>query len=80
MVLTAYFIDCNWRLQKRVISFVHIPSSRRGVEIADCIFKCLKEWGIENKVFTISVDNASSNDVAMRILKDTFSRNKRLIC
>ncbi|XP_039122038.1 zinc finger BED domain-containing protein RICESLEEPER 2-like [Dioscorea cayenensis subsp. rotundata] len=37
-------------------------------------------WGIENKVFTISVDNASSNDVAIRILKDTFSRTKRLLC
>ncbi|XWS61870.1 hypothetical protein CRYUN_Cryun07bG0161800 [Craigia yunnanensis] len=43
MVLTAHFIDCNWRLQKRVINFVHIPPPRRGVEIADCIFKCLKE-------------------------------------
>ena len=31
-------------------------------------------------MFTISIDNASSNDVAIRILKDTFSRNKRLIC
>ncbi|KAH7681478.1 Tam3-transposase (Ac family) protein [Dioscorea alata] len=80
MVLTAHFIDCNWRLQKLVISFVHIPPPRRGVEIADCIFRCLKEWGIENKVFTISVDNASSNDVAIKILKDTFSRTKRLLC
>ncbi|XP_022752294.1 zinc finger BED domain-containing protein RICESLEEPER 2-like [Durio zibethinus] len=67
-------------LQKRVISFVHIPPPRRDVEIADCIFKCLKEWGIENKVFTLSVDNASSNDVAIRILKDTFSRNRMLLC
>ncbi|XWS75697.1 hypothetical protein CRYUN_Cryun01aG0113900 [Craigia yunnanensis] len=80
MVLITHFIDCNWRLQKRVISLVHIPPPRRGVEIADCIFKCLKEWEIENKVFTISVDNASSNDLAIRILKDTFLRNKRLIC
>ncbi|KAH7655676.1 Ribonuclease H-like protein [Dioscorea alata] len=59
MVLTTHFIDCNWRLQKRVINF---------------------EWGIENKVFTISVDNASRNDVAIKILKDTFSRTKRLLC
>ncbi|XWS48392.1 hypothetical protein CRYUN_Cryun13aG0072500 [Craigia yunnanensis] len=80
MVLTAHFIYCNWRLQKRVISFVHIPFPCSGAGIADCIFKCLKEWGIKNKVFTISIDNASSNDVAIRILKDTFSRNKILFC
>ncbi|XP_022737224.1 zinc finger BED domain-containing protein RICESLEEPER 2-like [Durio zibethinus] len=80
MVLTAHFVDSNWRLQKHVISFVHIPHHRRSVEITDCIFKCLKEWGIKNKVFTLSVDNASSNDVAIKILKDTFSRNKMLLC
>ncbi|OMO77392.1 putative Zinc finger, BED-type [Corchorus olitorius] len=67
MVLTAHFIDSNWRLQKRIISFVHIPPPRRGVEIADCIYKCLQEWGIKNKVFTISVDNAASNDVPFGI-------------
>ncbi|OMO54906.1 putative Zinc finger, BED-type [Corchorus capsularis] len=80
MVLTAHFIDSNWRLQKRIISFVHIPPPRRGVEIADCFYKCLQEWGIENKVYTISVDNAISNDVAIRNLKDTFSRTKKLLC
>ncbi|XP_022715071.1 zinc finger BED domain-containing protein RICESLEEPER 4-like [Durio zibethinus] len=35
MVLTAHFVDFNWRLQKRVISFVHIPPPRQVVEIAD---------------------------------------------
>ncbi|XP_022728849.1 zinc finger BED domain-containing protein RICESLEEPER 2-like [Durio zibethinus] len=40
----------------------------------------IEYMGIENKVFTLSVDNASSNDVAIRILKDTFSRNRMLLC
>ncbi|OMO54853.1 putative Zinc finger, BED-type [Corchorus olitorius] len=80
MVLTAHFIDSNWRLQKRIIRFVHIPPPHRDVEIADCIYNCLQEWGIENKVFTISVDNVASNDVAIRNFKDTFSRTRKLLC
>lgn len=80
MVLTGHFVDANWRLQKRVLNFVHIPPPHRGVEIADTIYKCLKEWGIENKVYTLSVDNASNNDSAIRILKDTFSRSTKLLC
>ncbi|GAB4827468.1 hypothetical protein Ancab_040027 [Ancistrocladus abbreviatus] len=80
MVLTGHFVDSNWMLQKHVLSFVHIPLPRRGVEIADCIYKCLKEWGIENKVFTVSVDNASANDVCIRYLKDTFSKTRKLVC
>lgn len=80
MVLTGHFIDSNWKLQKRVLNFVHLPPPHRGVEIADCIYKCTKEWGIENKVYTLSVDNASNNDSAIRTLKDSYSRHKKLLC
>ncbi|KAL2900805.1 putative AC9 transposase [Bienertia sinuspersici] len=49
MVLTAHFVDKNWKLQKQVWSFVHLPPPRKGKDIANCIFKCLKEWDIKNK-------------------------------
>ncbi|XP_010667748.1 zinc finger BED domain-containing protein RICESLEEPER 2-like [Beta vulgaris subsp. vulgaris] len=49
MVLTGHFVDRDWKLQKRVLSFVHIPSPRKGKDIANCIFKCLKEWEVVNK-------------------------------
>ncbi|KAK8565562.1 hypothetical protein V6N12_059120 [Hibiscus sabdariffa] len=62
MVLTAHFVDLDWKLQKRVLNFVHFPPLRKEANIVDCILKCLKEWEIEDKVFTISVDNASAND------------------
>ncbi|KAK6158982.1 hypothetical protein DH2020_006296 [Rehmannia glutinosa] len=35
-------------------------------------------WGIENKISTITLDNASSNDAAVRNLKDNFSINGKL--
>lgn len=50
MVLTAHFVDKNWKLQKRVLNFVHLPPPRKGRDIANSIFKCLREWDIENKV------------------------------
>ncbi|KAL3497720.1 hypothetical protein ACH5RR_040452 [Cinchona calisaya] len=80
MVITEHWIDSSWKLQKRVLSFIHISPPQRGVENSDAIFKCLKEWGIENKIFTILVDNASNNDVAIKLLKDTFSMSKNLMC
>ncbi|XP_031281653.1 zinc finger BED domain-containing protein RICESLEEPER 2-like [Pistacia vera] len=80
MVITGHFIDGNWRLQKRVLSFVHIDPPHTGVQIADSVYKYLKEWGIENKVFTIFVDNTSSNDVAIRTLRENFSVTRRLVC
>ena len=62
MVLIGHYIDTEWLLQKRILSFVHVPPPRRGIDIADAIFKCLKEWGIEGKIFIVSIDNASYND------------------
>ena len=48
-----------------------------GVLTADCIAKCIKLWEIEEKVQSIAVDNASSNDVAATCLKNNLiSRNK----
>ncbi|GKA01861.1 zinc finger BED domain-containing protein RICESLEEPER 2-like protein, partial [Tanacetum coccineum] len=80
MVLTGHFVDSNWRLQKRVLSFIHLPPPHRGTDIADNLYKCFKDWNIENKVFTISVDNASNNDKAIKNLTETFSRIKKLPC
>ncbi|XP_010242103.1 PREDICTED: zinc finger BED domain-containing protein RICESLEEPER 2-like [Nelumbo nucifera] len=80
MVITGHFVDANWRFQKRVLNFVHASPPRRGVDIVDAIYKCLKEWGHENKVFTVSMDNASYNDYCLRFLREIFSRNKRLLC
>nr|GEV21522.1 zinc finger BED domain-containing protein RICESLEEPER 2 [Tanacetum cinerariifolium] len=42
--------------------------------------KVFQDWNIENKVFTISVDNASNNDKAIKNLTETFSRLKKLPC
>ncbi|CAL2260675.1 unnamed protein product [Prunus armeniaca] len=63
MVLTAHFIDCDWKIHKRVLNFCVIPN-HQGNTIGDLIESCLLQWGIE-KVLTITVDNASANKVAI---------------
>ncbi|XP_019153680.1 PREDICTED: zinc finger BED domain-containing protein RICESLEEPER 2-like [Ipomoea nil] len=67
MVVTAHFIDEEWKLHKKIISFVPV-TSHKGEYIAKALESCLIEWGLRN-VFTVTVDNASSNDVALGFLK-----------
>ncbi|XP_031101991.1 zinc finger BED domain-containing protein RICESLEEPER 3-like [Ipomoea triloba] len=57
----------RWKLPKKIISFVHV-SSHRGEYISKALEICLLEWGIKN-VFTVTVDNASSNDTALEFFK-----------
>ncbi|KAL7617332.1 hypothetical protein Lser_V15G02289 [Lactuca serriola] len=51
-----------------------------GFDIVHGIYKCLKHWEIEDKIFTISVDNDAYNDRALRRLKEIFSRVRKLTC
>ena len=59
---------------------MHVPPPRTALDIADGIYKCLKEWEIERKIFSISVDNAAYNDKVVQTLKTNFSRVKKLPC
>ena len=67
MVFTAYFIDSEWKLHKNILNFCQI-SNHKGEIIGKLIESCLIEWWIE-KVVTIIVDNASTNDVAIAYIK-----------
>ncbi|KAI3892716.1 hypothetical protein MKX03_020767, partial [Papaver bracteatum] len=59
MVVTSHFIDDQWKLHKRSICFCLI-TSHGGEHIGRTLEKCLIEWGLE-RVFTITLDNASAN-------------------
>ncbi|KAG7988223.1 hypothetical protein I3843_03G176000 [Carya illinoinensis] len=60
MCVTAHFIDNNWKLHKRIISFVRI-SDHKEATIGREFKECMLDWGID-KILTITVDNATSND------------------
>ncbi|KAL4290350.1 hypothetical protein GQ457_14G012720 [Hibiscus cannabinus] len=67
MCLTAHFIDDTWKLHKMIINFCPI-AGHSGELIGRAIEKCLLEWGLK-RILTIMVDNASSNDLAIKYLK-----------
>ncbi|KAL0360895.1 UNVERIFIED_CONTAM: Zinc finger BED domain-containing protein RICESLEEPER 2 [Sesamum radiatum] len=70
MCLTAHFIDDDWNLHKRIVNFCPIIE-HKSKEIGKGVEKCLLDWGID-RVFSITVDNASSNDGAIAYLKKKF--------
>jgi hypothetical protein len=67
MCLTIHFIDNDWKLNKIILNFCPI-SGHSGKEIRMTVERCLLDWEID-QVFTVTVDNASSNDLAIDWLK-----------
>ena len=40
----------------------------------------LKDWGIYGKIFSLTLDNASSNDSMQNILKERLTLQNDLLC
>jgi hypothetical protein len=56
-------------LHKKVIGFRLIKASHTGENIADKIACVVEEFGLTNKVFAVTLDNASANSKAFDILQ-----------
>ncbi|KAK8260422.1 hypothetical protein V6Z12_D13G120000 [Gossypium hirsutum] len=78
--ITAYWVDKDWKLQKRIIRFRALFPPYDGLNIADELVLCLSQWGIDKRKFSFTLDNASYNDVMVSYLKNRFRANRALLC
>ncbi|GKV43339.1 hypothetical protein SLEP1_g50642 [Rubroshorea leprosula] len=72
MSLTTHFIDAKWKLHKKILCFC-LVNSHKGDELGDLLIRCLIDWGLE-KIYALTVDNASANDGLVRVLKDVVNK------
>ena len=56
--LTAHFIDSDWKIHKRILSFC-LVENHKGETLGKVVEMCLLDWRID-KILTITVDNAAS--------------------
>ena len=68
LCLTAHYLNANWKLHAKIVSFCVFPP-HTGASIAMKLMEILKEWGLDKKVFTVTMDNATSNDNMQGFLK-----------
>ncbi|XP_061357916.1 zinc finger BED domain-containing protein RICESLEEPER 2-like [Gastrolobium bilobum] len=78
--LTAHFVDKSWHLHKRVLNFGFIPPPHTGISLVEKIHTFLKDWGLDGNFFSITLDNASANDVCVQFLRDQLSIGGGLLC
>ncbi|CAA7020907.1 unnamed protein product [Microthlaspi erraticum] len=89
--LTAHYVDEKWNLNSKILLFCDMPPPHTGDALASKIYECLKEWGIEekiftltldnaSKIFTLTLDNASANDTMQDILKERLNLDDNLLC
>jgi hypothetical protein len=72
IIVVSYFVNDGWELEKRLLALRLIDESHTGAAIAEHISMVVEEYGLADKIFSITLDNASSNSIAMDILSPIF--------
>nr|GMD74426.1 zinc finger BED domain-containing protein RICESLEEPER 2-like [Ipomoea batatas]GMD89726.1 zinc finger BED domain-containing protein RICESLEEPER 2-like [Ipomoea batatas] len=57
-----------------------MPPPHSGFELSRKVYDCLVDWEIDSKVFSITLDNVSTNDVMVRLLKQQLLLQNSLLC
>jgi hypothetical protein len=70
--VVVHFIDDDWQMQKRVLGLRLIDVSHTGENIAERIREVIDEFNLADKIFAVTMDNASANSRAMEILQPLF--------
>ena len=65
LCITAHYIDNEWKLNKRIISFKLINVPHSGKNIASLINDEIIDLDIRDKILTITLDNAANNDTTI---------------
>jgi hypothetical protein len=63
-----------------VLSFSFIPPPYNGASLAKKIYNLLQDYGIDKKVFSLTLDNVSTNDLCVGQLKPKLNMKKALLC
>ena len=82
MCVTIHWIDDNWHIQKRIIGFFNVKGRHTGAKLSQTFTEVMVKWYIENRLFALTLDNASSNEVAVNdIISDLKNNgNGSLVC
>jgi hypothetical protein len=72
MVVTAHYVDAEFKMKKKIISLKPVKYPHTSFAIEEAMMRCLTEWGLSSKLFTLTLDNASNNTAACQELVKTL--------
>jgi hypothetical protein len=69
----AHYVNADWELQKKIIGLRLIQVKHSDENISTSIASVVEEYGLIDKTFSITLDNASSNAKAIETLTPIFA-------
>ncbi|KAH7835665.1 hypothetical protein Vadar_028554 [Vaccinium darrowii] len=66
--------------KKKILNFCHVPPPHSGSILAERVIHQLKDWGIDRKIFSLTLDNVKYNDGLVDVSKRHLSLSNSLVC
>ncbi|CAL1389611.1 unnamed protein product [Linum trigynum] len=80
LCLSGHYVDESWQLKKKVLNFIMMDPSHTEDMYSEDIMNCVKEWDIDRKLFSMTVDSYSTTDNMVFRIRDQLSQNRFLYC
>ncbi|XWS19111.1 hypothetical protein CRYUN_Cryun32bG0103400 [Craigia yunnanensis] len=61
--LTGQFIDTEWNLHRCLLNVVMVPSLDSDSALQQAVVSCLSDWHLENRLFTLTLDQSSNENI-----------------
>jgi hypothetical protein len=55
--VAGQFIDCEWKVHRRMLNFMMVPSLHSENALSEAISMSLSDWNLKDKLFTITLAN-----------------------
>jgi hypothetical protein len=70
--VVCHYVNKEWDIEKKVVGFSLINCKHTSDNIADSIANVVEDFGLSDKVFAVTLNNASANAKAYKILGPIF--------
>nr|CAH65955.1 H0716A07.13 [Oryza sativa]CAH66110.1 OSIGBa0115D20.3 [Oryza sativa] len=77
---TVHWIDDTWKMQKRIIKFMHVEGHHSGSNMCKEFYDSIVDWNLDRRLVGLTLDNASSNDVCVKGVILKLRKISPLIC
>lgn len=77
--LRGHFVDVDWRLQRRILSVIMVPFADSEVAFSHAVKRCLNDWGLDSKLFTLTLDESFANITVRENLRGLLSIRNPLV-
>ncbi|MBA0875385.1 hypothetical protein Goshw_005067, partial [Gossypium schwendimanii] len=74
--LIAHFIDDDWKLKMKILAFKTLKHIYDTKALSEMIQRSVSEWNLDEKIYSITMDDPSLNEEMFQQIKETCVRDQ----